>query len=200
MTKKTCSKCNEAKEYAEFSKSKSCKDGYQGTCKACVVIRNRDYSRTPKGRMAYIYATQGTSSKARNHPKPTYTAAELYAWAQANGLGGLMVTWEASGYSKDLCPSVDRIDTTKGYAFDNIRLVTWKENNDVQYEDRLSGKVVTKQNRSVDQWSLDGELVATYPSIAAAARASGVQRANINAQCSGYKSGPYGGFNWKYAA
>ncbi|TKW65166.1 MAG: hypothetical protein DI616_15680 [Paracoccus denitrificans] len=199
MTKKTCNKCNEAKDTSAFSKSPSCKDGFQGTCKACVVIRNRDYSRTPKGRVAYIYATQVTCSKQRQHPKPEYTVAELQVWAQANGLDELVTAWAASGYSKDLCPSIDRLDTTKGYAFSNIRLVTWKDNNDAQYKGRLSGKVVTKQNRSVEQRTLDGQLVATYPSIAAAARATGVQRANINAQCTGYKPGPYGGFNWSYA-
>lgn len=199
MTEKTCKKCNENKPMEMFSIGTGCKDGRQGTCKSCVVIRNTLYWRTPEGRISKMYATQRTSSKARGHINPTYSKHVLFDWAMANGYAQLHSEWVASGYEKDLCPSVDRLDTTKGYSLSNIRLVTWKENNDAQYESRKIGGVGTKQVKGVNQYNLDGSLVATHHSVAAAARASGVQRTNINAQCSGYKSGPVGGFNWAYS-
>ena len=39
---KTCSKCKESKDEAEFSKNKSKKDGLDSRCKSCV----REYQRT----------------------------------------------------------------------------------------------------------------------------------------------------------
>ena len=36
--------------------------------------------------------------------------------------------WELSGYNRRLTPSVDRIDSKKGYSLDNIRFVQFHEN------------------------------------------------------------------------
>lgn len=198
---KQCKACRELKEAEAFSKASSNKDGLNSTCKPCVVIRNTEYWRTPYGRISQVFNVQKMNSKARGHELPSYTANQLFDWAVSKGLNELIDTWKASGYDKDLVPSVDRLDGTKGYSLDNIRLVTWKENNDAQYADRKSCKVITRQNRKVRQLSLSGELVATHDSIAAAARAVGCVRTNINAMCTGIN--PHiksvGGFLWEYA-
>jgi hypothetical protein len=46
-----------------------------------------------------------------------------------NNFYELYNNWIDSGYKKSDKPSVDRIDDYKGYSFDNIQLMTWKENN-----------------------------------------------------------------------
>ena len=38
---KTCTKCGETKDFNEFNKNKSKKDGYQGTCKVCISESNK---------------------------------------------------------------------------------------------------------------------------------------------------------------
>jgi hypothetical protein len=166
-----------------------------------VVIKNTLYWQTPYGRISYIRNSQKTSSKTRGHALPTYSQNELFDWAIDNNLFALCAAWEASGFNKDLAPSIDRKDVTLGYSFENIRLVTWKENNDAQYADRKTCKVITRQNRSVEQLSMDGELIEVHKSIAAAARATGAVRTNINCMCTGTNPAikSVGGFLWRYA-
>lgn len=201
MTSKTCKSCLLHKPYWDFSRAPRNCDGHGNLCKPCVVIKNTRYWQTPYGRISYIRNTQKTSSKARGHDLPTYTQNELYDWAVANNLFALCDSWEAAGFPKHLAPSIDRKDVNIGYSFENIRLVTWQENNDAQYADRKTCKVVTRQNRTVRQLSLSGELIATHKSIAAAARATGAVRTNINCMCSGTNSAikSVGGFLWEYA-
>jgi len=46
---KTCKKCNEEKEYKDFSKNKRRKDGHQDHCKACIKIRDAEnYKNNPE--------------------------------------------------------------------------------------------------------------------------------------------------------
>lgn len=200
MTSKTCKSCLLHKPCGDFSRSASNRGGYASLCKPCVVIKNTLYWQTPYGRISYIRNQQKTSSKARGHEAPPYSQNELFDWAVDNNLFALCTAWEASGFDKDLAPSIDRKDVTVGYSFENIRLVTWKENNDAQYADRKTCKVVTRQNRAVRQLSLSGELIATHKSIAAAARATNAVRTNINCMCSGTNPAikSVGGFLWEY--
>lgn len=40
---KSCTKCNQIKEFSEFGKSKQVKDGHKSACKACLSADNRLY-------------------------------------------------------------------------------------------------------------------------------------------------------------
>lgn len=49
----------------------------------------------------------------------------FYKWALAdNTFHKLFEAWEKSGYSRKLSPSINRIDSSKGYDFDNIEWIT----------------------------------------------------------------------------
>lgn len=197
---KKCKRCELTKPYDMFTKSPSNKDGFVTVCKPCKAEQNREYGRTPKGRLSFIFASQRGSSKERGHPEPTYSRKELYEWAYQNGYEDLHTSWADSGFQKDLAPSVDRLDDSRGYSMDNIRLVTWKENNDKMYATRKAGTRITAQNKAVNQLALDGSFIKTYPSVATAGRATGIQRTNINAYCKGNKTSAHvGGFLWEYA-
>lgn len=197
---KRCKRCEQLKDLSEFSVSRTNKGGYSTLCKACVVLRNMEYWRTAPGRMSQIYAIQTMCSKQRKHPKPEYTRKELTEWAFAHGLDALWSAWRNSGYTKDLIPSIDRLDPTKPYSLSNIRLVTWAENNEKAYEDRKECRHVTKQNRRIEQLTLDGTHIAFFDSIASAARKTGNIRTNINGMCKGKPNvKSVGGFLWRYA-
>lgn len=196
---KTCKRCNTEKGLDSFSVSQSNKDGYSCVCKPCVSERNKEYWRTPKGRISSIFATQVSSSKQRKHVLPKYTREELLEWAYQNNLLTLHQQWEKSGYLKDYVPSIDRLDPTKEYSLDNIRLVTWKENNEKAYEDRKTCRHITKQNRRIRQLDMTGKLLSTFNSISSASRLTGITRININDVCrkkAHCKSA--GGYIWEY--
>lgn len=53
----------------------------------------------------------------------------FYAWALLDlNFNTLFDVWEANNYSRLLTPSIDRIDSNKGYDIDNIRWLTHSEN------------------------------------------------------------------------
>lgn len=53
----------------------------------------------------------------------------FYEWAnKSEQFQTLYKTYVASGYERKLAPSVDRIDSTKGYELNNIEWVTMSEN------------------------------------------------------------------------
>ena len=54
---------------------------------------------------------------------------EFYEWSLSNKVfETLLKRYESSGYDMKLAPSIDRIDTSKGYTLDNIRWITHSEN------------------------------------------------------------------------
>jgi hypothetical protein len=196
---KKCNRCEEIKSIDAFSVAKRNKDGRSTLCKACVVLRNTEYWRTPTGRISQIYAVQVMNSKQRQHLAPSYTRSELITWAISNNLDNIWATWKASNYSKELTPSVDRINPNSGYAFGNIRLVTWEQNNDKAYSDRKECVHITKQNRKVIQKDLEGNHIATFASISSASRNLGITRVNINDVCrKKAHCKTAGGFIWEY--
>jgi hypothetical protein len=53
----------------------------------------------------------------------------FYEWALADkNFHDLFEKWEESGYERNLCPSVDRIDSSKGYLLGNMEWVTFLVN------------------------------------------------------------------------
>ena|SRR5258708_1915778 len=54
---------------------------------------------------------------------------EFYDWAfESSEFHKLFEIWKESGYPRTLTPSVDRVDSSKGYEFDNLEWVTHSEN------------------------------------------------------------------------
>lgn len=62
--------------------------------------------------------------------QPSYTLQELKDWVFVHGYQALFDAWAGSGFKRMCAPSVDRLDSSKSYTFDNIRLVPWQENID----------------------------------------------------------------------
>jgi hypothetical protein len=197
INEKVCSICQEIKPLSFFNNHKTTLDGLRYLCKQCEKIARKNYLRTKKGLVSQIYATQRKSSKKRGHQNPSYVNSELYKWmiSQVN-FEELYLNWIKSDYSKDLRPSVDRLDDYKGYSLSNIRLITWIENNNKGYRDSKNG-INNKGSRSVIQLSLDNEILGDFYSMTIAGKTLSVSLGNINSCCNN-KRKTAGGFKWKY--
>lgn len=53
---------------------------------------------------------------------------EFYSWAKSRRFKLMFEAYKDSGFDRKLAPSVDRIDSSKGYSIDNMEWVTHSEN------------------------------------------------------------------------
>jgi hypothetical protein len=186
---KVCRKCGKEKALSEFYKAKKNRDGLYNLCKVCVAKRGKAHRHSLKGFLRKLYNNQKKRSKRRGHPQPAYTFDEFKNWfVRQPNFKFLWRQWRSSGYLKDLAPSVDRLDDSKGYSFDNIRLVTWQENNLKEHD---------KHKVKVNQYSLDGRYLKTFESLSDAAREIKSTSTNIRSACKGRRKSA-GGYRWKY--
>jgi hypothetical protein len=162
----------------------------------------REYRRTVPGLITLIYANQKMTSKKAGRPPPSYTKEQFRQWiTQQPNFDRLFQDWQNSGFEKDLSPSVDRLDNTVGYTLDNIQLITWRQNLLNQKRQNVSGAYLVWNSKAIRQLTLDGEVVAEYPSIRIALRALGRHRlhgaSNIVAIANGKWKSAYG-FKWEW--
>lgn len=184
MITKECCACHRILPLTAFSRQKLGKYGRTSKCKEC---RKQLYLRTKEGLVRNIYQAEKARTKRRNFEPVTYTFSELldWFWKQPNA-ETLYKNWCDSGYKKELRPSIDRINDYKGYSLDNIQLVTCAQNLNRYHKDQFNG-INTKDCRSIDQWTLDGQFIKTYPSIAIASRELSINKSNIRNVASHYK-------------
>ncbi|MGL5154631.1 MAG: hypothetical protein ACRC9H_06850 [Aeromonas veronii] len=206
MQTKECTCCKQVLPLEAFSKQKLGKLGRTSKCKDC---KTNLYARSIKGVIGSMYSNQRAKCKKRNHPAPAYTAQELYEYLHKNPTFlQLFNNWKMSGYLQDLKPSCDRLDDYKTYSFDNIQIVTFKENIQKFYVDIVNGKN-TKRCCAVHQYDCDYKHINTFFSIREAERQTGVNAANITSACvkrlnrhsdgHTYTVKRAGGFFWEYA-
>ena len=144
---------------------------------------------------------QRRNSLRRNMNSPIYSLSEFREWLYAQNIFfKLYDDWVYSNFCKKLKPSVDRIDDSKGYSFDNIQLMTWEENNKKANKDMRSGKLIHghKPQKPVRQYNLDGVFIEQFVSISEAARQLGIKYNTEICKCCKGKKKSTGGFAWEY--
>ncbi len=188
---KICNCCNKAKK--TFHKDSSKKDGLRTICKDC----DKERLQTVHGCIVEMFKRMKRNSKARKHDLPHFNKLEFKNWLLfKTDFYTLYKDWKNSDFHKDKVPSVDRIDDYKPYSFDNIRLVTWKENNTKAYKDRKEG-INNKNNTVVLKFSDDMQLINCYYSLAFAASENNTHRSCIR-RCCKNKNAKSNGFYWRY--
>lgn len=135
MKSKICTKCNIDKPLGEFNKRTASRDGLRFSCKKCVNNMSNTYYKTVLGLITRMYSNQKLHSKYRNHPMPEYSKKEFKEWVINNiSFNVLYKNWVESDYDVELVPSVDRLDDNIHYKFNNIQIVTWKDNRNKGFE------------------------------------------------------------------
>ena len=182
MESKICSGCGIEKPIEEYHKNKAASHGLVSRCIPCQKEYTKLYKRTYKGLCTSIYIEQKNSSKVRGHPLPNYSSKDLYVWItnQPNFLS-LFDSWILDKYSRRSRPSVDRIDNSKPYTLCNIRLVTFKYNNERSHVDAANGEF--QELKPVDCFDLNSNFICSYKSISEASRQSGVAAGAIHSSC-----------------
>ena len=165
-------------------------------CKSCINKAQLEFSRTLQGKIKNIYYTQRKNSKSRGMLIPDYTKKEFKDWCMDNGFYALWCQWHNSGYLKEFSPSPDRKDDYKPYSLSNLRLVTWKINNDKCNKDERNG-INRKRSKKIKQYE-EGVLIKHHYSIRQASRETGVEKADIS-KCCHKKRISAGGFTWEFA-
>lgn len=172
---KTCTDCKKVKPYTEFNAVSRYKDGYDIRCCSCRRIKY--LVGTPDLLLKQIYRSQSGSSIQRGHPPPSYSINDLITWVNAQTVfPNLWEAFVASNYSKNMLPSIDRLDDSKPYTLDNIQIITWKEN-DV--------KGIKSRSKAVAAYNVDGTLYKTFASACEAARHVKAGQGDISAVANG---------------
>lgn len=139
-------------------------------CNECMAYSKREFYRSRDKLPIRIYLDQVRNSKRRKHTPPTYSREEFVLWFESQpNVDMLFDNWVNSDYEKDLVPSADRLDSSKGYSFDNIELVSFLENKQRGYIDCKQGKY--GNHRTIHKYTLKGDYVETYNSVRAASDA-----------------------------
>ena len=89
--------------------------------------------------------------------------------------------WAEAGYPKHLSPSYDRIDNSKPYTEDNIKITTWEKNEARSRIDMRNCVIINNTNpqRAVGQYSEDDVFIKKHTSLQNASRDTGVPAGNI---------------------
>jgi hypothetical protein len=145
---KHCNTCKEHKPLFEFTVNRKAKDGLQYKCRACDLeyqkVRREnnkesilEYSRKyqTKKRKDFNYrlqmllnaSKQRASIKNREHSLTLEDIKELYPEDGKCPVFGFDLEFNSAGF-RETSPSIDRIDSSKGYTRDNIQIISWKAN------------------------------------------------------------------------
>lgn len=141
---KQCSCCKDFKSVFDFSVNKATKDKLQSKCKSCdnQYQRSRKDKRKQwnveyqaKRRMSSDYrltmllnaSKQRALKKGREHSITIEDLKDVYPEDNKCPVFGFELEWNSAGF-RETNPSIDRIDSSKGYTKDNIQIISWKAN------------------------------------------------------------------------
>jgi hypothetical protein len=125
------------------------------------VVYNRD-RKTKDGFLYHTFHSQKSSCKRREMEQPHYTLFELIEWCLSQKIyHRLFEEWVNSDFAHDYVPSINRLDESKTYMFDNIEILSWKDH-------RLKAK--GSGHKAVIKYDLEGNELERFISITAASK------------------------------
>lgn len=145
---KECTHCNEVKSFKDYRKDLKGRYGLQSKCSSCMNLLQRErrrksgnsntknYEKTPNGFLMRLY--RNMKSRVEGVQKEKFylyvgksllSKEDFYEWSRNSEEFALLFNnWKDSNYKRTLTPSVDRVDSSKGYTLDNMEWVIFSEN------------------------------------------------------------------------
>lgn len=148
LTTKKCNTCEQELPLVAYSKNNASKDKLQSNCKKCDNAYQRKrrednkesdlaYHRKyqAKRREDFNYrlqmllnaSKQRAVLKNREHTITLDDIKDLYPVDGKCPVFGFNLEFNSQGF-RETSPSIDRIDSSKGYTRDNIQIISWKAN------------------------------------------------------------------------
>lgn len=160
--------------------------------KILVFMIHKIKQSSKEGLIKKLYRTQVYNCKKRNQPLPVYTREELKEYLfSLSYFHSLYEIWKTSNFNVDHVPSIDRLDNSKSYSFNNIRLLPWKKHNELGHKAMKNGEVLVG-HKAIKQYCACGCFVKKYVSISEASRTLNISHKAIvrsiknNTICKGY--------------
>lgn len=152
--------------------------------------RNK-WRKTYPGLIAKMFDAIRERSKNRWKEQIGFTIYEFKAWLIENKGRERFKEWKDSGFKNGMTPSVDRLDPRLPYTFNNMQLITGRENIDKGRKETIYFK-----GKRIKQMSKSGKLLNTYRSSIEASVATGIKPRLI--QASARTGSVTGGYRWEY--
>lgn len=194
---KQCNNCLEFKDEIDYNKDKARKSGLRNICRSCESEKRKAYlyrvgngsfkryEKTHNGFLMRIYRNMKSRitgvQKDSAHlylGKELLPKEEFYKWAKdSKDFYNLFEAYKDSGFSRRLAPTVDRIDSSKGYFIENMRWLTHSENS------RLGS--VNNPNKMPVEVYKNGEYIGAFKSIGEASYLTGIGYFHLYNRASG---------------
>jgi len=151
-----------------------------------LLENTRRYRKTRKGVLTNSYNHQ------KERRKVEYSLKEFQEKFMDNKrFIRLHKEWLKSGCKKEMKPTVDRMNCTKGYTLNNIQILTWAEN---RYKQRMEFKLIRAKKCYMH---LNGKIIKIFNSQREAIIKTGLSQGNLSEALNG-KRRTCGGYNWSY--
>lgn len=166
---------------------------------------NKIYRKTHKGEfknwLTKTYGRMKRDNRNKFNLELPFTKQEFSEWVLSKKIIELLNNYKNNNFDKNFNPSIDRIDDYKGYSFDNIQLITWKENNEkgrksFKNKEQCSKMAKEKWSKKVIQRDLEGNIITIFNSTHDVNRILGFDSSLIARACRLNKISK--GYRWEY--
>jgi hypothetical protein len=167
---KECRTCKVYLPLSAYAVNRAAKDGLQWVCKVCDNKRQvkrraerkeqfqeygKEYRFKNKDNLDFRLQCLLNSSRARareknrEHDITKQDLLDIYPKDNKCPIFGFNLEWNGNGF-RETSPSIDRIDSSRGYTKDNIQIISWKAN-------RIKGYATVEDLETVLAYLKQGE-------------------------------------------
>lgn len=176
---KRCSKCKIIKSNNEFSPDKRLICGLSSWCKLCNINQTNRVRKNSPWLQIFIGIKQRCNNP-NNYDYKWYGGKGIKCYLTYADIKNL---WQRDNASNLKHPSIDRIDSSSNYTFDNCRFIEINKNSQRAHE------II------IYQFTLDGKFIKKWTSQSIAAKSLKISQTSISYSCTHHI--PRCGYIWK---